>query len=186
MPLSCSDGRTSKACECVPSVRSLNSMSAKTTQCPRSSDAEGEDEETYDEEPTEETERKLPIWYEQGSYQRNPTRSKKEPLLLDDKDLEESFIRGSGPGGQAINKLATCVQLKHKPTGRVIRCQETRSRQENRMHARRRMSKELERLVFGEGDSAIGQKALRERRKKMAKDRKRRRKEGARVEEQPE
>lgn len=118
-----------------------------------------------------------PDWFVQGAYRRNPTKSKKEPLLLDESHLEESFIRGSGPGGQAINKLSTCVQLKHTPTGTVIRCQDTRSRPQNREHARRRMSKELERLVFGERDSVLGLEALRERRRKQTKSRKRRRKE---------
>jgi hypothetical protein len=71
----------------------------------------------------------LPTWYLEGKYTRNPSKSKKEPLLLDASHLTETFIRGSGPGGQAINKLSTCVQIKHAPTGLVIRCQETRSRE---------------------------------------------------------
>lgn len=119
----------------------------------------------------------LPVWYTQGAYERNPSGSKKEPLLLDMSHLDESFIRGSGPGGQAINKLSTCVQLKHGPSGTVIKCQETRSRSQNRDIARRRMSRELEHLVFGERDSVLGREALRAKRKKAAKGRKQQRKE---------
>ncbi|KAG2157405.1 RF-1 domain-containing protein [Suillus clintonianus] len=52
-------------------------------------------------------------------------------------DIEESFVRGSGPGGQSINKTQNNVQLLHKPTGFRVACQETRSLQTNRMLARR-------------------------------------------------
>lgn len=38
------------------------------------------------------------------------------PKLIEE-DLEEAFVRGSGPGGQSVNKTANCVVLKHKPTG---------------------------------------------------------------------
>lgn len=142
----------------------------------------GIDRDEYDEDVEEAHEgklsnsRELPPWYTEGSYTRNPTKSKKEPLLLDTKHILETFIRGSGPGGQAINKLSNCVQLKHTPTGIVIKCQDTRSRELNREYARRKLSKELEWIVFGERDSVKGKEALSERRKKMAKRRKRQRK----------
>ena len=41
----------------------------------------------------------------------------KVPILNED-DIEESFMRGSGPGGQAVAKTNNCCQIKHKPTGR--------------------------------------------------------------------
>ena len=50
--------------------------------------------------------------------------AKKEQDLyppLVDSELEESFIRGTGPGGQNVNKLANCVLLKHLPTGVIIK-----------------------------------------------------------------
>lgn len=40
----------------------------------------------------------------------------KVPVISED-DLEERFVRGSGPGGQSVNKTANCVVLKHMPTG---------------------------------------------------------------------
>ncbi|KAG1718503.1 RF-1 domain-containing protein [Suillus lakei] len=55
---------------------------------------------------------------------------------LREEDIEESFVRGSGPGGQSINKTQNNVQLLHKPTGFRVACQETRSLQTNRMLAR--------------------------------------------------
>jgi len=60
-----------------------------------------------------------------------------QSLSIQEKDLEEKFILGSGKGGQKINKSHTCVQLKHIPTGVIVRTQRSRSREENRFFARR-------------------------------------------------
>lgn len=57
-------------------------------------------------------------------------------LSIDEADIEESFIRGSGSGGQKINKTNSCVQLKHIPTGTIITCQDGRSQAQNRYLAR--------------------------------------------------
>jgi protein subunit release factor B len=55
-------------------------------------------------------------------------------------DLEESFILGGGPGGQKINKTSNVVRLAHEPSGLMIRCGETRSRETNRWLARRMLA----------------------------------------------
>jgi len=68
------------------------------------------------------------------------------PALRED-DLEESFVRGSGPGGQAINKTASSVSLIHKPTGIRIQCQQTRSLQINRHIARKILMEKLDQLA---------------------------------------
>ncbi|PWN31806.1 uncharacterized protein FA14DRAFT_169278 [Meira miltonrushii] len=124
----------------------------------------------------------LPEWFTKGKYVRNDRSNKREPLILDDSHLEESFIRGSGPGGQAINKLSTCVRLKHVPTETIVKCQDTRSREQNRDMARRKMGQLLERVVFGERDSVLGREALRAKNQKRVKERKRKKKTAARKE----
>lgn len=56
---------------------------------------------------------------------------------LHESDIEEKFIRGSGKGGQKVNKTSSTVYLKHLPTGIEIKCGEERERETNRFLARR-------------------------------------------------
>ena len=63
---------------------------------------------------------------------------------LAEADLAESFIRSGGPGGQHVNRTATCVYLKHGPTGLEVKMQQARSQGLNRFYARRRMCELLE------------------------------------------
>lgn len=67
-----------------------------------------------------------------------------ESLGVRDADLDERFIRASGPGGQHVNKTSTCVVLRHRPTGIEVRCQDERSQAMNRMRARLRLAEALE------------------------------------------
>ncbi len=64
-------------------------------------------------------------------------------------DIEEKFTRSSGPGGQKVNKTATCVQLKHNPSGLQVKMQKERSQRLNRFFARRRMCELLEERQSG-------------------------------------
>ncbi len=64
-------------------------------------------------------------------------------------DLEERFIRARGPGGQNVNKVATCVVLRHRPSGLEIRCQRERSQAMNRFLARRLLLARLEAQRLG-------------------------------------
>lgn len=65
-------------------------------------------------------------------------------------DLVEKFIKGSGPGGQKINKTSSCVYLFHKPTGMEIKCGRERSQALNRFLARRELCDRLESKILGE------------------------------------
>ena len=59
-------------------------------------------------------------------------------------DLEETFIRSSGPGGQKVNKSSSCVYLRHLPTGLSVKCQKERSQSLNRFLARRLLLDKIE------------------------------------------
>jgi len=86
-------------------------------------------------------------------------------LGVREQDLEESFVRGSGPGGQHVNKTATCVVLVHRPSGVSVRCQASRSQGLNRFYARRILVEKIERQQFGEA-SAERQRVEKIRRQK--------------------
>lgn len=60
-----------------------------------------------------------------------------------EEDIEESFILGSGPGGQKVNKTASTVRLYHAPSGVSVRCGENRSREMNRWLARRELAEKI-------------------------------------------
>jgi protein subunit release factor B len=70
-------------------------------------------------------------------------------LGICEEDLLEKFVRGSGSGGQKINKTSNCVFLKHLPTGVCIKCQIDRSREMNRFLARRELCDQLDAIRQG-------------------------------------
>jgi protein subunit release factor B len=79
----------------------------------------------------------------QDDADKNKIDYSKVPVLLES-DLEEEFVRGSGPGGQSVNKTANKVVLKHKITGLVVSCHTTRSLEKNRQEARNQLIKKLD------------------------------------------
>jgi protein subunit release factor B len=76
-------------------------------------------------------------------------RRKMAQLGVREEDLEESFVRASGNGGQHVNTTSTCVQLRHKPTGISVVCMRERSQSLNRFLARRQLLERLEALAGG-------------------------------------
>ncbi len=70
-------------------------------------------------------------------------------LGIRERDLEERFIRSGGPGGQNVNKVSTCVWLRHSPSGLEVKVQRERSQALNRFLARRLLLEKLEEERLG-------------------------------------
>jgi protein subunit release factor B len=68
-------------------------------------------------------------------------------------DIDEKFIHSGGPGGQNVNKVATCVQLKHIPTGIIVKIQKDRSQGINRFLARRSLVSKIEEELLGKSSA---------------------------------
>src|SRR6185436_8507860 len=95
-------------------------------------------------------------------------------LGVRDADLTEQFVRAQGKGGQNVNKVATCVVLRHGPSGIVVKCQQERSQALNRFLARRQL---LDRLEARERGVAAAAEAERARIRRQKRRRSRRAKE---------
>ncbi len=89
-----------------------------------------------------------------------------ERLGIREEDLQESFVRSGGKGGQNVNKVATCVVLLHRPTGTLVKCQRERSQALNRFHARRLLADKVERAILGKQSAATARIAKLRRQKR--------------------
>jgi protein subunit release factor B len=97
-----------------------------------------------------------------------------QALQIHAEDLEETFVRSSGPGGQHVNKTSTCVRLLHRPTGLSVKVQRSRSQGLNRFLARRLLADRVEQQLGGaasahaqQRDKIRRQKQRRARRTKL-------------------
>jgi protein subunit release factor B len=95
-------------------------------------------------------------------------REKMQALGIHGSDLEESFVRSSGAGGQHVNKTSTCVQLFHRPTGISVKCQQDRSQSVNRFLARRLLVEKIEQRILGIKTAAqqLAEKIRRQKRRR--------------------
>lgn len=89
-------------------------------------------------------------------------------LGVSEADIEESFVRSGGAGGQKVNKSSSCVMLLHRPTGLRVKCQTTRYQAMNRFLARRLLLDKIEEQKRGyvEAERARIEKVRRQKRKR--------------------
>src|SRR5271154_3133652 len=96
-------------------------------------------------------------------------------LGVRESDIDETFVRSGGHGGQNVNKSSTCVMLLHRPTRLQVKCQQTRHQGLNRFIARRLLLDKIEKLQTGKvaTEQARIEKIRRQKRKRSrrAKDR---------------
>lgn len=95
-------------------------------------------------------------------------------LKIKPEDITEQFVTGSGKGGQKVNKTASCVLLKHEPTGTSVKCQKHREQSKNRQSAYKLLILKIEFQVKG---------AASDRAKKIFKFRKQKQKRSKRAKE---
>ena len=91
-----------------------------------------------------------------------------QELGIQEEDIQESFVRSSGKGGQHVNKTSTCVYLKHLPTGIEVKCQEERSQSLNRYRARVLLVSKIDQMIRGKESEEIQriEKLRRQKRKR--------------------
>jgi len=106
-----------------------------------------------------------------GKDKQDALEEKMESLGIHERDIVEKFIRSSGKGGQKVNKTATCVYLKHIPTGIEVKCQEERYQSINRYLARKILADKVEAIIQGK-ESEEQQRIAKIRRQKRRRSKK--------------
>ena len=87
-------------------------------------------------------------------------------LGIREADLDESFVRSGGKGGQNVNKVSTCVVLVHVPSGMAVKCQLERTQALNRYRARVLLADKIEKQILGERSAAVARAAKIQRQKR--------------------
>src|SRR5262252_10770900 len=95
----------------------------------------------------------------------DPVDERMRSLGIRDIDLEETFARSSGPGGQNVNKVATAVTLRHRPSGMSVTVQDSRSQATNRKLARERLLDAIEAARESKQAAEVARRATESRRK---------------------
>ncbi len=85
-----------------------------------------------------------------GKNKQEALEARMRELGIDESAIVESFVQGFGPGGQKINKTASCVRISYEPFAINIKCQKTRSRELNRYYARWELCERIAEKIDGE------------------------------------
>ncbi|ROV87491.1 hypothetical protein VMCG_10512 [Cytospora schulzeri] len=112
------------------------------------------------------------------SPQKKLTQFPPRPRPPPEEEITEAYLKGSGPGGQKINKTNSAVQLKHIPTGIVVKCQDTRSRSQNRKLAREHLAEKIDDLLNGDNSRSAIVARMKARKKASAAKKSRRKHNG--------
>ena len=91
-------------------------------------------------------------------------------LGIEESDLKESFILGSGRGGQKVNASSSSVQLCYLPTTTIVKCQRSRHREYNRYLARKELCNRIELEQLGK-ESTVAKKVAKVQRQKQRRKR---------------
>jgi len=114
------------------------------------------------------------MYFEINPVKQNDLEKRMLKFGLFERDIQESFVRSSGKGGQKANKSSSCVYIRHLPTGIEVKCQIDRHQSVNRFLARRILLEKIESLILG---------AKSEEQKKIEKIRRQKRKRSKRAKE---
>jgi protein subunit release factor B len=106
-----------------------------------------------------------------GSGKETQLAQRMAALGVRDAEIEESFVRSGGHGGQNVNKTATCVMLLHRPTGLQVKCQTTRQQGLNRVLALQLL---LDKLEARQRERQQGERARLEKLRRQKRGRSRR------------
>jgi len=94
-----------------------------------------------------------------------------QKIEIEEKDLEWQQVKGGGPGGQATNKTNNCIILKHKPSGIIVKCHQSRDLLTNKHYAIKTLKEKLDIQVNG----SLSKRMQKAEQTKKQKDRRRRR-----------
>jgi len=89
--------------------------------------------------------------------------------VINEQDIREQFVRGDGPGGQAVSTTSNCVILHHTPSGIVVRCHATRSLPKNQVIARQKLIEKLDMQINGENSITEQKKRIDQKRNNASK-----------------